>query len=209
MNDALLDSLAADLAPVRPRKAGRDFLLVAAFALAETALVFVAGYVRPDLHAAMVIPSFWWKAVAFALIGVSAAGVAVRSMGPADRMRLTAPLAASVLGLLAGVILLLRSQAPSMAGAMDMVNGMSCTVTVLLLSLPMSGLFAWLLHRGAPARPAAAAAAAALASAGWGAFLFTFRCPHDDMGYNLFWFPFALFLTSLLLSLGFRRAARW
>lgn len=209
MNEALFDRLVGDLTPVRPRTAGRDFALVAGLALAQIAAVFAAGYVRADLDLAMVYPSFWWKAAAFALIGISAAGVAVRAMGPADRPRFTAPAIAAALGIGAGIVLLMREAAPTMAGAMHMMSGMSCVLTVFLLSLPMSALFGALLHRGAPARPARAALAAALASAGWGAFLFTFRCPHDDMGYNLVWFPVALAVSTLLLAAVLRRSARW
>lgn len=209
MDDALLDRLASDLKPVRPRSPARDFALVGGFLLGQLLLVFLMGLERVDLPSAMGMAVFWWRALGCGLVGLAAAIVTVTALGPADRPRLILPLAAAALALGGGLALLLATPGDMDMSAEAMREGYECTRNVFLFALPLAALFAWLLHRGAPARPRLAAGAAAISAAAWGAALFTFHCPHDDMAHSFIWYPLALGVTALLLALGLRRFARW
>ena len=81
-SDSLVDSLVAALAPVRPRRAWRDGILVLVLALTELTLVLMFSRPRPDLLVAMHGPMFWWKmasCLALALTGGCRDGAGARS----------------------------------------------------------------------------------------------------------------------------------
>jgi hypothetical protein len=66
-----------------------------------------------------------------------------------------------------------------------------------------------LMRRGAPTDRPGSALAIGVASAGWGAFLFTFRCPHDDPLYIAVWYGLGCAIVAGLGYLALPRIARW
>jgi len=182
---------------------------VGGFLVVQLLIVFVMGLERIDLSAAMGMAVFWWRALGCALVGLAAAIVTVTALGPADRPTVLLPLAAAAVALGGGVVLLMMTPGEMDMSAEAMRDGYRCTRNIFLFALPLAGLFAWLLQRGAPARPRLAAGAAAISAAAWGAALFTFHCPHDDMAHSFIWYPLALGVTALVLGVALRRFARW
>ena len=210
MDSSMLDRLAADLKPVRPQNAGRDLAIIAGFLLIQLAALFLIGLERVDLGMALRLPEFWLRLLGCALVGLAASLATVRALSPADRIRSAGPLAAIGISALAGLaLLLMQPDGRDFMGGETVLEGMSCTKDVLLFALPLAAVFAWMLKRGAPARPRTAALVAALAAAGWGGALFAFHCPHDTMAHTVLFIPLACFLATLVLALALRRFARW
>lgn len=58
--ESLVDRLSQELRPVRRRSITREVLLLV-LAVVEVAAFLGMGFMRPDMHAAMGAPSFWWK----------------------------------------------------------------------------------------------------------------------------------------------------
>lgn len=71
--DPLIDRLVHELKPVRHRTAWGDALALAVLCVLETGLFLALGMTRPDMPAAMHLPSFWWKLTSMGLIA-SASG---------------------------------------------------------------------------------------------------------------------------------------
>jgi hypothetical protein len=71
---------------------------------------------------------------------------------------------------------------------MQWYDGIRCMVMMALLSLPMIAGLAVLMRRSAPTDRTGTALATGIAGAAWGAFVFTFACPHDDPLYVAIWY---------------------
>jgi len=199
-SETLLDELASGLTPVRLRSARRDGMMVGALALIELALFLMMGFHRPDMAHAMAEPSFWWKLATLGLLAAVAIATAVRSFDPSVAphrgLRWAAWLAGSALLIGWGIDATHHATAPLLA-RLEWRAGVSCLVSMVLLSLPMLIALTVLMRRGAPAHRSESALAAGLGAAAWGAFVFFFRCWHDDPLYIVFWYGLGCVLTAL------------
>jgi hypothetical protein len=200
--DDLIASLAADVPPVSPVRPMRVLGLLLLAAAALFALSIMAGDARSDMASAMARPIFWWKMGAFALpafaasVGVALALRPEAELGPV--WRVIGGLAA--LGLVAGIGLS-PGVAASLAERVWRVEAWNCLRSVLGMGLPMAGLCALLLARGAPTRPVEAARMAGIAAGGWAAAVFALACPVDDPLYTLTWFTLSAGLVALAATL--------
>jgi hypothetical protein len=59
--ERLVETLYRDLKPVRHQSVVRDAAILCVVEVVELAAFLSAGLVRPDMHYAMLMPSFWWK----------------------------------------------------------------------------------------------------------------------------------------------------
>lgn len=211
-NNHLVDKLVGGLQPVRPRRAGRDVLILAVVCLVELVLFLSLGAMRPDIGAAMENPSFWWKLGSLGVIALVGAAVAILSFDPVQSPRqglrwLVGIVAAA---LIAGWFIdASHAGWPILAARLNWQNGVWCVGKVIILSLPpMIGL-GLLMRRGAPTDAAGTALSVGIAAAGWGAFVFVFACPYDDPLYIAVWYTVGCGFVSLLARLLLPPLTRW
>jgi hypothetical protein len=190
-SERLLDELASGLTPVRSRSAMRDGMAIAGLAAIELLLFLMLGLHRPDLPHAMGEMSFWWKLISLGLLAGVAVVTAVRSFDPSvspmKGLRWAAWLGGVVLLTGWGIDTTHHADAPLLA-RLDWQAGMACLGSMVMLSLPLLIALTVLMRRGAPTDRRESALAAGLGAAAWGAFVFFFRCGHDDPLYIVFWY---------------------
>ena len=211
-SERVIERLVDDLAPVRPNSRRRDALLLAGLGAAELALFLVMGEARPDLQAAMALPSFWWKLGAMGLLTVIGVHTALRSYDPATASRATLRLfyGAAIVALLGGWAIDATGGDPAALGQRLMWHeGVNCVFAMTILSLPPIVAMGLLMRRGAPTDRPASALATGLASAAWGTFIFVFNCPHDDPLYIAVWYVAGCAMIALAVRLILPRIARW
>ena len=211
-NDPLIDRLAGDLKPVRPRRAARDGLIFAVLCGVELGLFLALGPTRPDMPAAMDMPSFWWKLGSLGLIAALGATVAILSFDPARSpqrglrwvVRLFACSLAAGWLIDAG-----RSGLPDWAARLNWYDGLHCVAKMVLLSVPAVMGLGLLMRRGAATDQAGTAVAVGIAAASWGAFVFVFACPYDDPLYIALWYTVGCGIVTLISRLLLPRLNRW
>ncbi|WP_323991743.1 DUF1109 domain-containing protein [Nguyenibacter sp. L1] len=210
--DPLIDRLSADLRPVRRRTPLRDAALLLLLGAVELAGFAGMGTMRPDLSAAMALPSFWWKAISLALIALVGGGAAILSLSPIRSPRRGVRAAAMlVLATLAAGWLVdaARAGGASLGQRLDPVHGIICATKIVLLSLPAVAAFGLLMRRGAPTDRRGSAAAAGMAAAAWGALVFMLACPFDDPLYVAVWYLLGGGVTALAARLVLPPLTRW
>ncbi len=211
-SESLLDELAAGLTPVRSRSALWDGLIVGVLALIELALFLLLGFARPDLDHAMAEPSFWWKLTSLGLLAIVAVATAVRSFDPTispHRGLRSATWLGGVALLVGWVIDATRHTRGPLFARLDWLQGVGCLFAMVVLSLPMLAALAVLMRRGAPTHRRESALAIGLGAAAWGAFVFFFRCGHDDPLYVAFWYGLGCVMVGLAGRALLPLVARW
>jgi hypothetical protein len=210
-NDALITTLAADLAPVRLRSIAREALLLCALGATELGLFLGLGAMRPDMGDAIGHTFMWWKLGSLALLVALSAATAVRSFGPTGSPRgglaMIGALAAATV-LTGGIVDAGIAIGGNVAERLAPVHGLMCAASIIVLSLPALAMLAILMRRGASTHPEASALASGLAAGVWGAFVFAFCCPANDPLYVAVWYlagcAVVAVAASLLLPRGFR-----
>jgi hypothetical protein len=211
-HEALIHRLAADLRPVRRRRAGVELALIGGLCGLELLLFFLCGMARPDMPMMMQQAAFWWRLASLGLIAGVSGAQAVLSFGPTHRARRALPLLAILvlLCLVAGAGMEMRGQDfADLLGRLQWRNGLRCVVQMVVLALPPVlglGLF---MKRGAATDGRASALLAGLAAASWGAFVFVFACPSDDPLYIILWYGIGCGIVTALARALLPRIARW
>jgi hypothetical protein len=213
-DDPLLDRLTTDLAPVRPRRAATDLLVLGAIAVVELGLYALAGASRPDIAAAAGLASFWWKLISLGALAVVGAITAVRSLSPSTSPRpgllLIAILVAAIFA--AGWAVDAASGAGDHRDLLTRLmwrDGIDCALQVVALSMPMLIALGVLMRRGASTHMTGSAYAAGLTGAAWGAFVFVFGCPHDDAFYVAVWYLAGCLVVAAAGRIILPLIARW
>src|SRR5580692_7049360 len=80
--DSLIDQLAGNLKPVRPRRFCREVAIIASICIAEIIVFFALGAALPDMPMKIHQPTFWWRLVSLGLIAVISGVPAILSFGP-------------------------------------------------------------------------------------------------------------------------------
>lgn len=211
-SERLIETLAAGLTPVRARRASRDALLLGAIGVAELALLLMLGGARRDLTVVMMRPFFWWKLGTMGVLAAIGLAAALRSFDPTLSPRPGLRRAAQAVGVALAIGWLLdathRSALP-LAARIQWFDGMRCMVAMAVLSLPMLAGLGVLIRRSAPTDRGGTALAAGIAGSAWGAFVFTFACPHDDPLYVAIWFLGGCSLVALAARWLLAPIARW
>ena len=211
-SERLIETLAAGLTPVRPRRLSRDALLLGAIGLVELALLLMLGGARRDLATVMMQPFFWWKLGSMGVLAAIGLAAALRSFDPTRSPRPGLRRAAVAIGAALAVGWLLdathRSALPLVA-RMRWHDGLHCMSVMAILSLPMLAGLALLIRRSAPTDRTGTVLAAGLAAAAWGAFVFSFACPHDDPLYIAVWYLAGCSLVVLAARWLLMPMARW
>lgn len=210
--DNLIERLAGDLKPVRPRAPALEAGLLALVCAIELAGFLAIGMARPDLAEAVKQPVLWWKFGALGLLAVLGFSTALRSFSPQGSARagLMAILVLAVVSLAVGWGFdTTRPQTADLITRLDPSDGLNCLGYVLGLSLPPLVLLGVLMRRAAATDPQRSAAAVGLGSAAWAAWVFVFACPHDDPLYVVFWYALACSAICLATYLILPRLTRW
>jgi hypothetical protein len=210
--DSLVNRLAQNLRPVRPRSIQREELLLVLLGVVEVGTFLGMGFMRPDMPAAMEAPSFWWKLASMGLIAFLGAGVALLSADPARSPR---PGLRWILVCIAAIfasgwiIDAAGDGVAELVRRLDWTQGLQCVWKMVVLSIPPAIALGGLIRRGAPTDRSGTALAAGLSSAAWGAFVFVFACPSDDPLYIAVWYTVACSIVTLLGRAILMRLSRW
>jgi hypothetical protein len=210
--DSLVDRLSQELRPVRRRSITREALLLLLLAVVEVAAFLGMGFMRPDIHAAMEAPSFWWKLASMGLIAVMGAGIAILSADPvrSPRRGLRWILICIVVIFASGWLIDAAGHGlADLVRRLDWTQGLQCVWKMVALSIPPAIALGVLIRRGAPTDRAGTALAAALSSAAWGAFVFVFACPSDDPLYIAIWYTVGCSIVTILARAILLRLSRW
>jgi hypothetical protein len=189
--EMLVERLSRDLKPVRRRSVVRDAVILCVVAVLELAAFLGAGLMRPDMHHAMQMPSFWWRMTSMGVIAISGVTVALMSVDPTRSPRAGLRWLAGCVAIIFATGWLIDSMQGGFAelfGRLDWIMGVQCTWKMVALSVPAVIALGVLIRRGAPTDRSGTSLAAALGSAAWGAFVFVFACPSDDPLYIAVWY---------------------
>lgn len=210
--DNLIDDLAGDLEPVRPRRVARGSLWVATGWTAGAALLLWFTGVRHDLEGGAMMPplpllSFWL----IAALGLAAAWSALRMGLPgvgrdysgwrwAGLAALALPLSALVMGF---------GDTHAAMEAARPENGLRCLIEGVLSGLGVgAALFAWL-KVGAPTSPARAGWVIGIAAGAAGATIVALHCASNDMIHIALWHGLAVILSGAAGRLLLAPLLRW
>jgi len=190
-NEALIQSLSADLVPVRPRRMLREAGLVLGLGATELALFLGFGMMRPDMGEMVGSTYLLWRLGSLAILAAIICTVAIRSYSPTARprrgLRLAGALAAAAM--IGGIFV-----APADVGDHTLLerlrplHGILCAASIFVLSLPILAILGVLMRSGAPTHPRLSALASGAAAGSWGAFVFAFCCPFNDPLYVVVWY---------------------
>lgn len=212
MDERLIAALVDDLAPVRPRHRLDDILAIAAIMLVEVVLLIVVRPMPDSMAVALANPMFGWKLGATLALALAGTVAAVLALDPVAELKPVRRGLAACAGLIAAVTLLLAGATMDEGGYMPRlmsIDGPECLAGVALFGLPVTLGFVLRARRGAPTALGLTAWAAGVAGAGWGAFLFAWRCPHIDPLYLLVWYGGAIVLSALAARRWLPRFVRW
>ena len=210
--ETLIDHLANELKPVRRRTGWSDALALVVLCAVELGLFLAMGMMRPDMPAAMHLPSFWWKLASLGIIGLVSGTAAIMSLDPvrSPRRGLRWIVALITVCLASGWLLdASRDGFSTLISRLDWVNGLQCLYEMVVLSVPAVIGLGLLMRRGAPTDHAGTALTAGLAAAAWGAFVFAFACRFDDPLYVAVWFSLACGAVTLFARFTLPRLTRW
>jgi hypothetical protein len=211
-SDRLLDRLVSDLKPVRPRRPLRELAALPVLAAVEIAVLVWLGRMRPDLHDALAMPSFWWKLLAFGALAIVAAVVAVRSFDPAGTPRPGLRLAAiiAIVALAAGWLIdAAQPGVGALIERLDWRHGVRCVGDMIVCAAPVLLALGLLMRRGAPTDPRGSALAVGVAGGAAGAFVFAFACPFDDPLYIAVWYAAGIAAVAAAARLILPAITRW
>jgi hypothetical protein len=204
-NDPFIDQLVRDLKPVQRRRAGMDAGIVVGLCIVELLLYLAMGAARPDIVAALQLPSFWWRLVSCGALALLAALTAIASFNPvASPHRGLRQLGAlGALAIAAGWCVDAMHGSSlggnsALGARLNWPEGLQCLYHMVVLSLPPILALGLLMRRGAPTEPAGTALAIGIAAAAWGAFVYVFACPDDDALYIAVWYTVGMGLITLL-----------
>lgn len=209
--DALIDGLASELQPVRPRRTKRGMLFVTLGWLAGAAGLLMLLGVREDLAEGHIPPlsmlAFWlvvalavaasWSAIRMGMPGV---GRDYSGWQWAGFALLSVPLTAIFLGL---------GDHDAVMDAAHAQSGLPCTFQGLVAGLGVGmALFLWL-KGGAPTSPPRAGWVIGLAAGASGATILALHCPVNGMIHIALWHGLAILLSGVAGRVLLARHLRW
>ncbi|MEO7151022.1 MAG: DUF1109 domain-containing protein [Burkholderiaceae bacterium] len=210
--DDLISLLAADTAPVPSRAASRQIAIAMTVGvpLAILAMLLTIG-TRPDLAAAIRFPMFWVKVLFPAAVACAGFATLVRLARPGVSAR--AGTLASVLPVLLLWLMAVAAYASAPASERAaMVWGQSwrtCTLSVLMISVPIFVATFLALRRLAPTQLSQAGACAGMLSGAAGAAIYAFHCPETALPFMAIWYVAGIAATAGIGAALGPRLLRW
>jgi hypothetical protein len=212
LTESLVQELSQNLRPVRLRSLVREGALLLLFGVIEVAIFLGMGFMRPDMHKAMGMSSFWWKLISMGLLAVLGAGVAIVSTDPVRSPRRGLRwIVNSIVAIFATGWLVDAAQDGfgHLLVRLDWTQGLQCVWKMVTLSIPAAIALGIVIRRGAPTDRAGTALAAGLSSAAWGAFVFVFACPSDDPLYIAVWYTLGCSIVTVSARAILVKLSRW
>ncbi|GLK53938.1 MULTISPECIES: DUF1109 domain-containing protein [Alphaproteobacteria] len=214
MTDPLIESLAADLEPVKPRRYGRWLAVGAAAGLIAGALAFwlLPGIqVRPDIAIAVLDVPFWIKLVFTGLLAATGCLSLIRLVRPGGRAA-----AALWLPCVLWIGFALMAAADLAMHPVDVwperilgSTALRCVTYIVLISLPILAVLALVARRGAPTRLTQAGWALGLAAGGIAATIYALGCPEASPAFLTVWYALGIGLTAAASAVAGRYFLRW
>lgn len=208
---ALRDRLVADLQPVEPLAGWRPSLALALALAAALASVALGPGVRPDLLELQPHPVAVLRSGMLLLLGVVAGEATIAGASPRISGTGRAWQVALAAGMLFPLAAILRGVADPAGAwqAMATPSGLSCLAVSLSVALALATILTLWLRRGAPASPERSGLLAGLAAGALGGFVFSFRCPENDVAYIGLWYSMAVGISAVAGRIVISRLVRW
>lgn len=208
--DALIDGLADDAAPVRPRstRAGRTAL--AAIASTTLVAVYLAYGFRADLMAAQPAPILLVAIGLMLILAIAAGASAVRMARPqVGAASSGAPWALASLLLLPAIALIGIIVEPARMAGLAIEPGIRCLLFGLMAGLASLGFLVLWLRRGAPVAPERASWLAGLSAGAIGALAVTLECPQEALAHLGVWHVAVPVVAAVTARIVLPRLLRW
>lgn len=210
--DALIDSLTEQVLPVAPGVVGGRLFAALLIGGVVTAVAVVIGLgLRPDLSHALYGSMIWIKwAYTLSIALLAAAGVAV--LARPERRVLGWLWLVSIPILLLAALAIGQMIATPRDGWPALWLGHSwqrCSMSVVLLALPIFVAILRALRSLAPTRLRLAGAMAGLAAGGVAATLYGFHCPETAAPFVLTWYSLGIAAVMAIGAAAGPRALRW
>lgn len=210
--DDLINSLSANVAPVRRNAVGRRIVLgLAAGAVVSAAYVVLRFGVRPDLGAAMHGFPFWMKWAYTISLSLAALFMTAQLARP-DSQRLRGLWLIAIPALLlagVGATELIRTPQTEWLAMWLGHSWKQCPWRVLGLAMPIFVGLLWSFRQLAPTRLRAAGAAAGLAAGAFAATVYCLHCPEVSAIFVLTWYSLGILLATSVGALIGPRLLRW
>lgn len=210
--DSLIELLAEDLVPTRPRRLWVDGCIVAFVSVIELALLIGTGIARAGVHRVLTQPTVGWRIATLGLIGSASSTLAIRSFDPTYSLKTPLRWLALVIAICLALGMMMTVQPAgiaSMIHRLNCVSGIQCASKIVVLSIPpLAGLVVLARHR-APTDMRRTSILIGLAAATSGAFVFIFACPFEDPVYILLWYSVGCGVVTLAAELVLPRLLRW
>jgi len=208
--DALIDELAGEAAPVRPRTTRTGRLALAVVAAATLAIVFLAYGFRADVMAAAPAPLIGIAAGLMLLLALAAGASAVRMARPQVGAPTSgAPWALAALLLLPVLALAGIVAEPDRIVGLAVGPGLRCLIFGLVAGLGALTFLVFWLRRGAPVAPERASWLTGLAAGAIGALAVTLECPQDGFAHFGIWHVAVPLVAAGAARLLLPRFLRW
>jgi|SRR5215469_20016 len=210
--DSLIERLAEDLAPVRPRRFWVDASIIALIAALELPLLFAVGNAQPGMRRMLTEPTMGWRLGSLGLIALVSGFLAIRSFYPTYSAQRPLRWLTLIIAICVAYGMVMAGSPASVASVIHRLNwpsGVDCAFKIVLLSIPPLIGLAVLGRSGAPTDLRRTPLLIGVAAAAWGAFVFVFDCPFDDPLYILVWYGLGCGIVMLLARLLLPRFVRW
>jgi hypothetical protein len=213
MKDVLIiEKLLDDFTPrQRPRRVRVAMALLLCMLALSVANSFVLG-LRADVMGMFDTPTLLVRNFILLLLG-TASGWAVIDLarpesGSHGRREFWLILSSAAVPLGIIVQALLTAPVDFMARLLPL-HGLQCVTATLLTSTIFSIVLVGWLRRGAPTQLGAAAWLTGVSSGAFGAFTYSWHCPHDDPLYIAVWYSLAVALAALMARCWVKPIIRW
>jgi hypothetical protein len=209
--DGLLDSLAADLQPVRPLSDRPAQLALAVLLACAAAVVAIVLGMRSDVMAGQPDAMFLMRCGMLAVLAAVAVVAVLAQARPGVGRSPQGWKAVTVMAALFPLIGAVQALAdPDHARAMlEMASGRQCLGYSLSIAALAAVPMVLHLRRGAPVAPERAGLLVGLAAGSLGALAYNLHCPFNSMVYIGLWYGAAITTAAIIGRLVVPRLIRW
>jgi hypothetical protein len=209
--DTLLDTLVADLEPVRPHTSHRAVLGLVALTVAGIATVAATLGIRPDILAGEPNMMVLLRGALLLMLGgicaASTLAMARPVVGRHDRSWAGAVAMASMVPATALLFALFDPQAA--ARAVWWSSAITCLAVSLTAAVGFAAILVAHLRRGAPVQLTRAAWVTGIAAGSLGVLVYSVHCPSNHIAYVGLWYTLAITLSAVAARLTVPRLIRW
>ena len=208
---SLLDTLVAELEPVRPVRALHGIMLLFAASLTVCAVTLSRYSLRPDLIALTPDPMVVLRGGMLLILGTAAAQAAIRAARPAVGQAYNGWLWALAAALLfpVGALAMTLQSGGMPEGALYPEIGKYCLGVGGAGALAIGAAFTLWLRQGAVTAPERAGWLTGVAAGSFGTFAFSLHCPVTNIWYIGFWYALTVGVAALIGRILVPRFIRW